>query len=175
MCELKIGLTVVLWRGRHLALRPAGNYPGARGAPADRSCCQKLGRYAPGPFRGRGRANPFQSSPELLQESLSALCRRCASYHGNDNANAEIGRNLFPRPRHASRTDAAHNDGELYYIIHNGIRWTGMRVGDLTVTWTMELVLFIRHLPRFGPPKLRHGRFNPKSVVDQEEEKRKIS
>jgi hypothetical protein len=66
------------------------------------------------------------------------------------------------------------SDGELYYIIHNGIRWTGMPAwgdpdSDLD-SW--KLVLFIRHLPQLRSDELRDmERFNPRSVVDQEEEK----
>lgn len=64
-------------------------------------------------------------------------------------------------------------DGELYYIIHNGIRWTGMPAwGDENNdqdSW--KLVLFVRHLPHLKQDEIREmERFNPKSVAEQEEE-----
>ncbi len=66
------------------------------------------------------------------------------------------------------------SDGELYYIIHNGVRWTGMPAwgepGDDRDSW--KLVLFIRHLPNLSAAELHDmQRFNPRSEADREEEK----
>ena len=66
------------------------------------------------------------------------------------------------------------SDGELYDIIQNGVRWTGMpawgETGDDPESW--KLVLFIRHLPSLAPGELKEmARFNPKSAAEQEEEK----
>jgi len=71
-------------------------------------------------------------------------------------------------------------DGELYYIIRNGIRLTGMPAwGDPNLqeddgSW--QLVLFIRHLPQITPEELREmERLNPKSeaqrAADEEAER----
>jgi hypothetical protein len=45
-------------------------------------------------------------------------------------------------------------DGELFYIIKNGIRFTGMPGfgGEDEENW--KLVLFIRHLPELTPKEL---------------------
>jgi len=66
------------------------------------------------------------------------------------------------------------SDGELYYIIHNGVRWTGMPAwgdpGDDPDSW--KLVLFIRHLPNLTTDELHDlERFNPKSAAERKEEK----
>ena len=66
------------------------------------------------------------------------------------------------------------SDGELYYIIHNGVRWTGMPAwGDPDNDMdSWKLVLFIRHLPHLTPQELHDmEHYNPKSIADQEEEK----
>ena len=65
-------------------------------------------------------------------------------------------------------------DGELYYIIHNGVRWTGMPAwgepGDDPDSWKM--VLFIRHLPKITGGELEEmERLNPKSPEEVEEER----
>lgn len=120
--------------------------------------------------------NPFVNSPELLQESTRHFADHCASCHGNDGSGStEIGRHLFP-PAPDMRLAATQqlSDGELYYIIHNGVPWTGMPAwGDPNNdqdSW--KLVLFIRHLPNLTAAELRDmERFNPKSAADREEEK----
>jgi mono/diheme cytochrome c family protein len=176
--ELKIGLTVLLLAAAVIWLSGLlGNYPGARGVPSRTEVvvARSLRSWAV-PRAARGRNNPFQSSPELLHESARHFADHCASCHGNDGSgDTEIGRNLFPRaPDMRLEPTQRLSDGELYYIIHNGIRWTGMPAwgdpdSDLD-SW--KLVLFIRHLPQLRSDELRDmERFNPRSVVDQEEEK----
>jgi mono/diheme cytochrome c family protein len=120
--------------------------------------------------------NPFPSSPALLQEASRHFADHCASCHGNDGSgNTEIGRNLYP-PAPDMRLPATQqlSDGELYYIIHNGVRWTGMpawgEAGDNPDSW--KLVLFLRHLPNLTDDELKDmERFNPKSAAEIEEEK----
>jgi hypothetical protein len=69
------------------------------------------------------------------------------------------------------------SDGELYYIIRNGVRMTGMpawgnpELGDSDLeSW--RLVLLIRHLPHLTADEEREmEEFNPKSSAEREEEK----
>ena len=66
------------------------------------------------------------------------------------------------------------SDGELYYIIQNGIRLSGMpawgeRVDDDEDSWA--LVAFIRHLPQLAPDELNAlQKLNPKSPDEWREE-----
>ena len=120
--------------------------------------------------------NPFVISPELLQESARHFADHCASCHGNDGSgNTEMGRNLYPRaPDMRLASTQQLSDGELYHIIHNGVRWTGMPAwgepGEDQDSW--KLVLFIRHLPSLTADELHDmERFNPKSAAEREEEK----
>jgi mono/diheme cytochrome c family protein len=122
------------------------------------------------------RKNPLVSSAELVQESSRHFADHCASCHANDGSgNTEIGRNLFPRaPDMRLPATQRLSDGELYDIIQNGVRWTGMPAwgepGDDPDSW--KLVLFIRHLPQLTPEELKEmERFNPKSAAEREEEK----
>jgi hypothetical protein len=124
------------------------------------------------------RRNPVTTSPEVLQEAARHFADHCASCHGNKgDGNTEIGQNLYP-PAPDMRLQATQqlSDGELYYIIHNGIRWTGMPAwgepGNDNDLDSWKLVIFIRHLPSLTADEL-HGmeRFNPKSDADREEEK----
>ena len=176
--ELKIGLTVLLLAGAGVWLSGLlASYPGARGAPsATEVALARRVRSWSLPRSAANAKNPFTVSPPLLQESARHFADHCASCHGNDGSGAtEMGRNLFPRVPDM-RLDATQrlSDGELYYIIHNGIRWTGMPAwgnpDSDTDSW--KLVLFIRHLPQLTPDELRDmEHFNPKSIADQQEEK----
>jgi hypothetical protein len=86
-----------------------------------------------------------------------------------------MGRNLYPRApdlRLAPTQDLT--DGELFYIIENGIRLTGMpawadgREESKKETW--HLVAFLRHLPRLAPQeKLEMERMNPKGPEEWRE------
>jgi len=124
------------------------------------------------------RTNPFTSSPELLQESARHFADHCASCHGNDGrGNTEMGRNLYPRAPDMRLGDTQKlSDGELYDIIHDGVRWTGMPAWGEAAndndqdSW--KLVLFIRHLPNLSAEEIRDmERFNPKSDSERDEEK----
>ena len=67
------------------------------------------------------------------------------------------------------------SDGEIFWVIHNGIRFTGMAAwgeGDLDKdlgSW--KLVHFIRHLPQLTPEELDQMKeLNPKTKKDLKEE-----
>jgi mono/diheme cytochrome c family protein len=114
------------------------------------------------PGEAKAEKNPVSSSPALLQESARHFADHCASCHANDDMRLAATQQL--------------SDGELYYVIHNGIRWTGMPAwgasGDDQDSW--KLVVFIRHLPYLTAEELHDmERFNPKSAADREKKMRK--
>ena len=137
----------------------------------------RLVRSAATPGRLGELANPVADSPEVLAEARAHWADHCASCHANDGSGeVELGRSLFPpapdtrRPETQNRTD-----GELFYIIENGIRLTGMPAWggpnrDPLDSW--KLVRFIRSLPRLTAEELRDmERLNPKSPDELEEER----
>ena len=128
------------------------------------------------PRAARDQRNPFSATPEILIEARNHFADHCATCHGNDGAGrTEIGQNLYPKPPDMRLTLTQNlTDGELYSIIHNGIRLTGMPAwGEATEdedSW--KLVLFIRHLVKMSPDEMKEmGRFNPKSKAEREEER----
>ena len=129
------------------------------------------------PRAARAAANPVTFAPEVWTESRAHFADHCASCHANDGSgNTDLGRTLFPRApdmRLAQTQDKA--DGELYWIIENGVRLTGMPAwgaggGNDADTW--KLVHFIRHLKELTPEHLREmAALNPRSPSEIEEEK----
>jgi len=110
--------------------------------------------------RARNLQNPIERSPEIIAAGRAHFADHCSICHANDGSGeTTIGRGLFPKApdmRLAGTQDLT--DGELFYIIENGIRFTGMpgwATGDAAgaeATW--HLVHFIRHLPDVSEPEL---------------------
>src|SRR6202158_109599 len=80
------------------------------------------------PGSARDQKNPFTPTQEGLQEAQDLFTNHCAGCHGKDgNAQSEIGQNFYPKAPDL-RLPVTQNltDGELHYIIKNGVRLTGM-------------------------------------------------
>ena len=128
-------------------------------------------------LRTRGLTNPVPASPDVVAEGLAHFADHCASCHGNDGSgDTEMGRGLYPRAPDM-RLPATQNlsDGELFYIIENGVRFTGMpgwatgTAAGKQSTW--HLVQFIRHLPRLTPDELEGMKeLNPRSPEEIKQE-----
>ena len=95
------------------------------------------------------------ATPEMLEHGRNHWADHCATCHANnESGDTMIGKNFYPKaPDMRLPPTQSLTDGELYYIIRNGVRMTGMPAwgnpqdGDLDhETWM--LVLFIRHLPQ---------------------------
>lgn len=118
----------------------------------------------------KDRRSPVAASGDVLAEGLAHYADHCASCHGNDGSgNTEMGRGLFPGvPDMRLPPTQELSDGELFYIIENGVRFTGMPAwstgtadGEAS-TW--HLVQFIRHLPKLTPDEvMRMEALNPRS------------
>jgi mono/diheme cytochrome c family protein len=129
------------------------------------------------PRAARDTRNPTAASPEVLADARAHFADHCASCHGNDGkGQTELGRNLYPKaPDMTLPATQRLSDGEIFAIIENGVRLTGMPAwGQGTAessrdTW--KLVHFIRHLPQITPQELADMKaWNPKSKDDLEEE-----
>ena len=121
----------------------------------------------------RNRRNPVLLTPEILSEGRAHWADHCAICHANDGSgDTEIGRNLYPRVPDMRKAETQNlSDGELFAIIRDGVRLSGMPAwgGDDAENW--HLVHFIRHLPRVTPEEIEEmKRLNPKSADEIEEE-----
>lgn len=111
------------------------------------------------PADARRLRNPYPVTPESLAAARAHWVDHCATCHALDGSgNTLLGRNLYPPApdmRSAVVQDLA--DGELYYIITNGVRFTGMPAwgGEHSSEETWQLVSFIRRLPTLSPEELK--------------------
>jgi len=117
--------------------------------------------------------NPVSCSDEDLKEAREHWADHCATCHANDGSgNSLLGKTMYPRPEIRQKL----SDGELYYVIKNGVRLTGMPAfgepgDDDTGSW--RLVCFIRHLPKMtAEEEIAMRALNPKTPADLDEERR---
>jgi mono/diheme cytochrome c family protein len=120
--------------------------------------------------------NPIPLSSGVLAEARAHWADHCATCHANDGSgNTEIGRGLYPKtPDMRQPRTQQLTDGELFSIIRNGVRLTGMPAwGDAAGhddadNW--KLVHFIRHLPKLTPEELAEmEKLNPKTPDEWQE------
>jgi len=136
----------------------------------------KTARRLSVPASERNAKNPFARTPKVLSEARVHFADHCATCHGNDGSGkTQIGQNLYPKAPDM-RLPATQNltDGEIYYVIHNGIRLTGMPAWGTEVkdedSW--KLVLFIRRLPQLTSAEEREMEaLNPKRPGEKQEER----
>lgn len=127
------------------------------------------------PMKLRSMRNPLAMNEAALQEGRAHFADHCAQCHGNDGrGQTEMGRNLYPRTPDMTLPDTQKlSDGELFAIIRNGVRLTGMPGwgGSHTEQDDWKLVLFIRHLPHMTKEEAESMKaLNPISPMDMREE-----
>jgi mono/diheme cytochrome c family protein len=128
------------------------------------------------PSHARAAKNPIESSPEVLRQARLHFADHCAVCHGNDGSgDSMMGHGLYPKPPDLRQAATQKlSDGEIFWIIENGVRFTGMPAfggshGSQEDSW--KLVLFIRHIPQLAPQeRVEMEHYNPKGPEDLSEE-----
>lgn len=111
----------------------------------------------------RSLSSPLPAAPEHVAKGMQHFASYCAICHGNDGGGkgTAFGRGFYPKaPDMRLPATQELSDGELFYIIENGVRFTGMPAfgtGDAdpkgeTLVW--QLIQFIRHLPTITPDEI---------------------
>jgi len=120
------------------------------------------------PADAKRARNPFGGKKDAWREGADHLGDHCATCHGKDGrGGGEIGPNLCPRAPDMTRPRTQNlTDGEIFYIISNGVRWTGMPAwkSEHTPEETWHLVSFIRHLPSLTPAVIEQFETSPRGA-----------
>jgi mono/diheme cytochrome c family protein len=169
---LLVGAGMMFWlQGRGVSAREQPSWIEARAALFMR------GWMTPSTYKGL--QNPVSNTPENFLAAREHFADHCASCHANDGSGStEMGRNLYPKvpDMRLPRTQNL-SDGELFYIIENGVMLTGMP-GWSTGTpdgekSSWQLVHFIRRLASLTAEDLQEmERLNPRSRAEFEEERK---
>lgn len=104
------------------------------------------------PTAERAAKNPIAETSDSLQQGRELFVTQCAACHGIDGSGkTQVGVSLYPRvPDLRAASTQNLSDGELHYIIENGVQLTGMPAWGSPHqessgnSW--KLVVFIRSL-----------------------------
>jgi mono/diheme cytochrome c family protein len=104
---------------------------------------------------GKGQRNPLSTTPETVAEGKEAFSHYCVACHGMDGQNTGVpfaDSMSPPVPSLASSNVQRYTDGQLKWVIDNGIRPSGMpsSKGTLSDEEIWSIVVFLRHLPPAG-------------------------
>jgi len=111
---------------------------------------------------GKDAANPTPNTPGTVTAGAEHFQHHCEICHGLDGQNTGVPiatRTLPPVADLASARVQQYSDGQLKWIIDNGIRFSGMPgwKGILSDEESWNIVRYIRHLPTkgsLGTPKV---------------------
>src|SRR5262245_55172174 len=112
------------------------------------------------PASARALQNPVPASADGIAEGMAHHADHCANCHANDGSGqTEMGQGLFPKaPDMRLSATQDLSDGELFYVIEHGIRFTGMPGWGTGTTAgeqsSWHLVHFMRRLPALTPEEL---------------------
>ena len=110
-------------------------------------------RYLATPAAVREVRNPVETTPLAIAEARDHFADHCAICHANDGSGKTmINEGLYPpAPDLRQEWTQRLSDGEVFAVIKNGIRFTGMPGWGGADEDNWKLVLFIRHLPELSP------------------------
>jgi cytochrome c len=106
-------------------------------------------------IRGKGAKNPLPGTPMNIDNGRDAFSHYCAACHGLDGQNTGVpfaDSMSPPAPMLNSSQVQSYTDGQLKWLIDNGISPSGMpgSKGILTDNEIWSIVVYIRHLPPAG-------------------------
>lgn len=104
---------------------------------------------------GGSQHNPLGSDAATVSDGKEAFSHYCAACHGLDGQNTGVpfaDRMSPPVPVLSGKSIQAYSDGQLKWVIDNGIWPSGMPAskGILSDDEIWSIVIYLRHLPAAG-------------------------
>ena len=104
---------------------------------------------------GRNDRNPIAASPQSIADGKTAFGYYCIVCHGLDGQNTGVpfaAQMDPPVPSLASPEIQRYTDGQLKWVIDNGVAPSGMPAskGTLSDDEQWSIVIYLRHLPPAG-------------------------
>jgi hypothetical protein len=116
--------------------------------------------------------NPFRPTPENLKAGQEDFEEHCSGCHGiNGDGENRFEADFYPPIAKLTEEAQEWSDGELYFIIVNGISMTGMpgfgKNHSSKEIWGM--VLWVRHLAQLSPPEKASLESRARMTTEQHE------
>ena len=103
------------------------------------------------PMEAEKLKNPLAADPQTVSQGQQIYEQSCAICHGNDgHGQTTLGQGMYPPVMDLTSPHVQHwNDSEMFWVIQNGVRLTGMASwkGTISPDDTWKLIIFIRRLP----------------------------
>jgi mono/diheme cytochrome c family protein len=173
-----LGTLVAIAIGGSVLLKTAvGGFSATAKPSALEKAIARTARQMAIPSSAKSAQNPTPNTEEVLADARAHWADHCASCHANDGSgNTQMGTHMYPpAPDMRQPATQSMSDGELFYVIQNGVRFTGMpgwaSGGHHDEEDSWKLVRFIRHLPQLTPTEEREMEaLNPKTPDELKEE-----
>lgn len=104
--------------------------------------------------RAEGIRAPDLSDPAMVRTGVAHYQEMCVTCHGAPGVKAsEIGVGLAPTPPDLAEEGEEQSPGELFWVVRNGVRMTGMPAFGVTHSdqqiWA--IVALLKRLPKMSP------------------------
>ena len=113
------------------------------------------------PLEAGKMKNPLPQTDEVVSQGQEVFLGSCAQCHGADaRGDGSLGRNMYPPAMDLTSAHVQHwSDAELFWIIQNGVRLTGMPAwkSSLSDTDTWKLAHFIHNISRLDAASALQG------------------
>ena len=103
------------------------------------------------PSSAKNAKSPVEITGAALSEAREDFNARCSTCHAIDGSGiSQMGRNMYPKPPDLRASDTQSlTDGEIQYVIENGVRLTGMPAwNQLPEIERWKLVGYVRALAK---------------------------
>jgi mono/diheme cytochrome c family protein len=104
------------------------------------------------PLEAGKKTNPLPETDEVVSQGQEVFLGSCAQCHGPDaRGGGSLGRSMDPPAMDLTTSHVQHwSDGEIFWIIQNGVRLTGMPSwkSGISENDTWKLARYIHNLPR---------------------------
>jgi mono/diheme cytochrome c family protein len=125
------------------------------------------------PIETENLKNPLRGGQPTVNQGRQLYEQSCAICHGTDGHGQTIlGRAMYPPAMDLTSPHVQHwNDAEMFWIIQNGVRLTGMASwkGVISAEDTWKLVIFLHHLPELDSMEAKRSKNQKVQAKSQEQ------
>ena len=114
------------------------------------------------PIETEDLKNPLPNNPQVASQGQQIFLQSCAICHGTDgHGQTTLGQGMYPPVMDLTSPHVQHwDDSEMFWIVQNGVRMTGMASwkGAISPDDTWKLVIFIHQLPELDSAEAKNGK-----------------